>query len=104
MILTSDNEERPLSLIQPGMATLPVVTTNVGSVPEIVLDGKTGFITSFDIQEIADATERLSRDAGLRSRMGSGAQDFTLANFGVNRLVRDHEELFKRLIANRANA
>ena len=35
VILTSDNEGTPLSLIQAGMAGLPVVTTNVGSVPEV---------------------------------------------------------------------
>ena len=42
VVLTSDNEGTPLSLIQAGMAGLPVVTTRVGSVPEIVLDGTTG--------------------------------------------------------------
>ena len=55
VVLTSDNEGTPLSLIQAGMAGLPVVTTNVGSVPEIVLDGVTGIITELDVQEIANA-------------------------------------------------
>jgi glycosyltransferase involved in cell wall biosynthesis len=104
VVLTSDNEGTPLSLIQAGMAALPVVTTNVGSIPEVVIDGITGIVTNVDVMEIADALEKLAGDAGLRGRMGSAAQGFTMANFGVNRLVNDHEELYKRLISNRAKS
>jgi glycosyltransferase involved in cell wall biosynthesis len=102
VVLTSDNEGTPLSLIQAGMAGLPVVSTNVGSVPEVVLDNATGLITSLDVQEIADALEKLVTDKALRERLGHAAQEFTLANFGVQRLVHDHEELYKTLLASRA--
>ena len=104
VLLTSDNEGTPLSLIQAGMAGLPVVTTKVGSVPEIVLDGVTGIITSLDVQEIAGALEKLANSSDLRAQLGVAAQEFTLANFGVKRLVHDHEELYKKLLANRARS
>ena len=104
VVLTSDNEGTPLSLIQAGMAGLPVVTTRVGSVPEVVLDGTTGIITSLDVQEIADALEKLAKNSELRGHMGAAAKEFTLANFGVKRLVHDHEELYKKLLANRAKS
>jgi len=104
VVLTSDNEGTPLSLIQAGMAGLPVVTTRVGSVPEVVLEGITGIITSLDVQEIADALEKLTNSAELRAQMGASAQEFTLASFGVKRLVRDHEVLYKKLMASRARS
>jgi len=104
VVLTSDNEGTPLSLIQAGMAGLPVVTTRVGSVPEVVLDGITGIVTSLEVQEIAHALEKLANSNELRAKMGTAAQKFTLANFGVERLVHDHEELYKRLLANRAKS
>lgn len=104
VILTSDNEGTPLSLIQAGMAGLPVVTTRVGSVPEVVIHGTTGIITSLDVQEIADALEKLANSDDLRGQMGAAAKEFTLANFGVKRLVHDHEELYKKLLANRAKS
>ena len=103
VVLTSDNEGTPLSLIQAGMAGLPVVTTRVGSVPEVVLDGVTGIITSLDVQEIADALEKLAKSHELRAQMGSRSQEFTLANFGIKRLVHDHEELYKKLFVNWAS-
>lgn len=104
VILTSDNEGTPLSLIQAGLAGLPVVTTNVGSVPEIVLDGTTGFITGLDIHEIGDTIEELVNNTDLRGQLGSAAQEFTAANFGVKRLVSDHEELYKKILINRAKS
>ena len=102
--LTSDNEGTPLSLIQAGMARLPVVTTNVGSVPEVVLNGVTGIVTGLDVQEIADALEKLVNDEALRAKLGTAAQEFTSSNFGVKRLVHDHEELYKKLLSSRAKS
>ena len=104
VVLTSDNEGTPLSLIQAGMAGLPVVTTNVGSVPEVVLDGVTGIVTGLDVQEIADALEKLANNKVLRTKLGAAAQEFTLSNFGVKRLVHDHEELYKKLLSSRAKS
>jgi glycosyltransferase involved in cell wall biosynthesis len=104
VVLTSDNEGTPLSLIQAGMAGLPVVTTNVGSVPEVVLDGLTGIVTGLDVQEIADALEKLVNDKALRAKLGAAAQEFTLSNFGVKRLVHDHEELYMKLLSSRAKS
>jgi glycosyltransferase involved in cell wall biosynthesis len=100
ILLTSDNEGTPLCLIQGGMAGLPVVSTNVGSVSEIVLHQETGLITGFDVHEIADALAELVNNKEMRSRLGSAAQKFTLANFGVARLVQDHEKLYKKLLPN----
>jgi glycosyltransferase involved in cell wall biosynthesis len=98
VILTSDNEGTPLCLIQAGMASLPVVTTGVGSVPEIVIDKVSGFITSLDVNDLADALCKLVNSPGLRQQMGRSAKEYTTVNFGLDRLVHDHEELYKRLL------
>ena len=104
VVLTSDNEGTPLSLIQAGMIGLPVVSTDVGSVSEIVLNDLTGIITELDVQQIADALENLVSNPGLRAQLGNAAKEFTLANFGVQRLVTDHEELYKKLLSNQAKS
>ena len=86
------------------MAGLPVVTTRVGSVPEVVLDGITGIITNLNVQKIADALEKLANSSDLRGQLGAAAKEFTLANFGVKRLVHDHEELYRKLLTSRARS
>jgi glycosyltransferase involved in cell wall biosynthesis len=73
-------------------------------VPEVVLDGVTGIVTELGVQEIANALEKLVNDSVLRTKLGVAAQEFTMSNFGVKRLVHDHEELYKNLISSRAKS
>jgi len=94
VILTSDNEGTPLSLIQAGLARLPVVSTNVGSILEVVQNGKTGFVTDKNVTSLTDAIEKLLFDPGLRQIIGNSAYEFTTNNFGVKRLVDDYQKLY----------
>jgi glycosyltransferase involved in cell wall biosynthesis len=102
VILTSDNEGTPLSLIQAGMAGVPVVSTNVGSVSEVVIQNKTGIITSLNISEISDALEKLVCDRDLRVRMGKKAREHTSIKYSADRLVRDHEDLYLSILIGQA--
>ena len=98
VILTSDNEGTPLSLIQAGMVGIPVVATNVGSINEIVVDGETGFLTDLSIDQLCEAVTKLVEDPDLCARMGRAGQKYTLARYGVERLVKDHQNLYNRLM------
>ena len=98
VILTSDNEGTPLSLIQAGMVGIPVVTTNVGSTNEIVVNGKTGFLTDLSVDELASAVTKLFENSDLRGKMGAAGKEYTLARYGVERLVKDHQDLYMRLM------
>jgi len=100
VVLTSDNEGTPISLIQAGLAGKPTVSTNVGSVKEIVLDGKTGLITELTPESLAIAISSLANDDVLRKSFGLAASVHTHANYGVDRLVSDHSQLYKELISN----
>lgn len=104
VLLTSDNEGTPLSLIQAGMARLPIVATKVGSVDEIVVDGKTGLLTDLSTDSIADAVAQLTSDPALRKIMGAAAHNYTMQRYGVERLVSDHQRLYLDLLDNRGNS
>jgi len=98
VILTSDNEGTPLSLIQAGMVGIPVVATNVGSTNEIVVNGKTGFLTDLSVDQLANAVAKLASDSGLRAEMGAAGQEYTMSRYGIDRLVKDHQDLYLRLL------
>ena len=98
VILTSDNEGTPLSLIQAGMVGIPVVATNVGSTNEIVVNGETGFLTDLSVDQLASAVTKLAENTDLRAQMGAAGQEYTLARYGVERLVKDHQDLYLRLL------
>ena len=98
VVLTSDNEGTPLSLIQAGMVGIPVVATNVGSTNEIVVNGETGLLTDLSVKELSDAVAKVATDSALRAKMGSAGKEYTLARYGVDRLVKDHQDLYLRLL------
>jgi glycosyltransferase involved in cell wall biosynthesis len=98
VISTSDNEGTPLSLIQAGMVGIPVVATNVGSTNEIVVNGKTGFLTDLSVDQLASEVTKLAENSDLRAQMGAAGQEYTLARYGVERLVKDHQDLYLRLL------
>jgi len=98
VILTSDNEGTPLSLIQAGMVGIPVVATNVGSTNEIVVDGQTGFLTDLTVDQLSEAVAKLASDSDLRAKMGAAGKEYTLARYGVERLVKDHQDLYLHLL------
>ena len=95
MLLTSDNEGTPLSLIQAGMAGIPIVSTNVGSVGEVVENGSTGILCGTDPKELAMALTDLLSDPVDAEVMGARGREFAEARFGVSRLVRDHSDLYE---------
>jgi glycosyltransferase involved in cell wall biosynthesis len=98
VLLTSDNEGTPLSLIQAGMVGIPVVATNVGSTNEIVVNGETGLLTDLSVKELSDAVAKVATDSALRAEMGAAGKEYTLARYGVSRLVKDHQDLYLRLL------
>jgi len=98
VLLTSDNEGTPLSLIQAGMVGIPVVATNVGSTNEIVVNGETGLLTDLSVKELSEAVAKLATDSALRAKMGAAGKEYTVARYGVDRLVKDHQDLYLKLL------
>ncbi|MFF4425783.1 glycosyltransferase [Streptomyces sp. NPDC001549] len=94
VLLTSDNEGMPVSLIEAGLAGVPAVATNVGSVAEVVQDGRTGLLARRDADELTRHTVRLLGDDSLRRRMGEEARAWTARQFGAERLVQDTHDLY----------
>jgi glycosyltransferase involved in cell wall biosynthesis len=95
-ILTSDNEGIPLTLIQAAQAGLPIVATAVGSISDIVEDGKTGFLTASQSGAMASALSALATDGELRHRLGAAGKARADEFFSLNRMLRDHTEIYNR--------
>lgn len=89
VLLTSDNEGMPVSLIEAGLAGVPVVATRVGSVGEVVEDGVTGLLGPCDAGALAERAARLLLDEPLRRDMGLLARTRSAQRFGPGRLIAD---------------
>lgn len=103
MLLTSDNEGTPISLIQGQLAGIPVVSTNVGSVSEVIVDGASGFLTNLNVEEISQKIQLLVENPIMRIEMGLIGKNFAQDKFGITRLVNDHASLYESCLNNPAN-
>lgn len=98
VVLTSDSEGMPVTLIEAAMAGVPAVTTDVGSAREVVVDGVTGLVVASDAAAVANGLLRLF-DVELRDRLGAAARARAEAEFGTRCLIAHHESLYERLMA-----
>lgn len=98
-ILTSDNEGTPLSLIQAGLARVPSVATDVGSVREVVIADVTGFVTERRAETLADRISILALDDPLRRDMGQQARDRALTTFAPSAFLAHHAKEYDALTA-----
>ena len=79
----------------------PVVVTDVGSIPEVVDDGVTGFIVpSRDEKALAGAIIKLLKDEKLRKKMGEDAYKKMKEELSWDKIAEKTIEVYKEVIAN----
>jgi len=97
--LTSFNEGTPVSLIEAQAANKPIVSTRVGGIADIVIEGQTALLA--DVQETEKFSEhvlQLVENDELRKRMGEASHEHVLQRFSYQRLVNDMSELYYELL------
>jgi glycosyltransferase involved in cell wall biosynthesis len=105
VVLTSDNEGTPVSLIEAQAAAVPVVATDVGGIRSAVRDGESGLIVGPEsVADLAEAIGSLVSDRDLRARMGAAGRAHVTALYTLERLTADHAALYTELLASRRAA
>ncbi|HVF53676.1 MAG TPA: glycosyltransferase [Actinomycetota bacterium] len=105
VISTSRNEGTPRALIEAHASGRPAVATQVGGVPSVVLDGRTGFLVPpGDPSALASKVTTLLEDDNLRMKMGNAARKHVEAHFGISQLKSNHSLLYANLVASRGQA
>jgi glycosyltransferase involved in cell wall biosynthesis len=98
VVLTSDNEGTPVSLIEAHAAGRPVVSTDVGGVRAVVDDGVSGLLVARDDQQgFAAAIGRLAQDEPLARSMGAAGRVHATETFTLDRLTTHLDRLYREL-------
>jgi glycosyltransferase involved in cell wall biosynthesis len=102
--LTSDNEGTPVSLIEAQASEVVVITTNVGGVKDIVLDGESGFIIEKgDLKEYSKKLGYLIENDEIRRKMSQKGLSFVKDKFHYTRLVKEMEMYYNELLLKAKN-
>ena len=99
VLLTSENEGTPVALIQAQMAGVPVLTTDVGSASEVVINGISGFCLKYSARDFADKIELIASNFDMESSFGAIGEAHARENFSLNRMICDYAELYRELIS-----
>lgn len=89
----------PQVLMQALAIGLPVVSTTVGSIPDVVIEGDTGFVVPpRDGRALAERIARLLDDPALRTRMGAQGRSLVERCYSLERMLDRMEGVYDRLI------
>jgi glycosyltransferase involved in cell wall biosynthesis len=98
LLLTSDSESCPLSIIEAMAAGVPAVATRVGGVPELLEHGKQGFVVSPGrADEAAEAVAQVLRDASLARALGEQGRVRARTRFGLDRMASETLAVYENL-------
>ena len=96
VLLTSHNEGTPLSLIESQAAGVPVISTRVGGVENVVVHNKTGIIVpSGNAASLTEAIVTLIEKKDERIKMGHAASVWAHSKFSYRRLVSDMRAVYE---------
>jgi glycosyltransferase involved in cell wall biosynthesis len=97
--LTSLNEGTPVSLIEAQASGVPIVSTNIGGVEDIVTPNETALLVdSGNVTSFADSLYTLVENDSLRQEMSEKGWDKVSKQFSYQILVDDMSKLYKELL------
>lgn len=96
LLLTSLNEGTPVTIIEAMAVGIPVVSSRVGGVPDLITEGVTGLM--FDLDEETAAVEKivhLTNQKELSNWMTQNAREFVREHYCYTRMIREMDALYK---------
>ena len=93
-VLPSLYEGIPMTLIEAMGSGMPIVASNVGGIPDMLVNEESAILTEVDSQAVADAFIRLSQDISLREKLGHNALACS-ENFSSEIMARKYIEIYE---------
>lgn len=97
----SKYESFGLALVEAMASSLPIVSFNIGGIPEVVMDKKTGYLVDYrDMDKFIEVTKKLITDDLHRREMGSYGKKHSKKYHWIN-IKKQWYRLYKNLVDNK---
>lgn len=94
-LLLSEKESFGLVLLEAMACGVPAVGTNIGGIPEVIVDGETGYICEVgDIEDITEKALKIVEDPGLHEKMSKQSVERVKSEFHSQRILRQYENIY----------
>ena len=99
MLLLSEKESFGLVALEAMACGVPVIGTNAGGIPEVIVDGVTGFLCDVgDVECVADKAVQLLTDISSYEAFSVRASEHVKAVFHSDLIVSQYERLYQRVL------
>ena len=97
-MLASEKESFGLAALEAMACEVPVISSDAGGIPEINIDGKTGFVSKVgDVTSMADNTIKLLQDEQLFNQLKAQAKE-QAKRFSLPVIVKEYENYYREVI------
>ncbi|WP_348799473.1 glycosyltransferase [Flavobacterium adhaerens] len=97
--LSGDQEGTPVAILEASAAGLPVIATIHAGIPDVIIDGETGFLVAeHDIEAMAEKMILLLKDNELAKQLGKNGKERMKDNFTLQRHLTVIDELIDKAI------
>ena len=98
-LMPSGSETFGLAALEAMACGVPVVASNIGGIPELVIDGETGFLCPLgDLDAYTEATRRLLEDDALHARFAKASRTRAADEFDLDRVIPHYEAYYERVL------
>ncbi|HEY3366282.1 MAG TPA: N-acetyl-alpha-D-glucosaminyl L-malate synthase BshA [Symbiobacteriaceae bacterium] len=99
LLLPSEQESFGLAALEAMACGVPVVATEVGGLPEVVVDGETGFLCPLgDVEAMSRQSVRLLQDPEMHRQFSAASVHRVRQSFCAARVVPQYEELYRKVL------
>jgi N-acetyl-alpha-D-glucosaminyl L-malate synthase BshA len=100
-LMPSGSETFGLAALEAMACEVPVVASDVGGLPELIVDGETGYLCPLDdLEAFTECTRRLLTNDDLHEDMAAAARHRAVDTFDIDRVVPHYEEHYEQVRAN----
>lgn len=97
-LLPSESESFGLAALEAMSCEVPVVASRAGGVPEVVVDGETGFLRPVgDVEGMTQAALQILTDEELRRKMGQASRRRAVEEFSQDTVVKRYRAIYERV-------
>ncbi|MDQ7035045.1 MAG: glycosyltransferase family 4 protein [Anaerolineae bacterium] len=97
LVCASTVEGNPRVTIEAMACAIPVISTPVGIMPQVIDDGENGYLFNWDAAELAQKIRLLLDDDSLRATIGEAGQQ-AVQHFDAETVIRDYAEAYYAII------
>ena len=103
-VLSSKREGLPMVVLEAMASGLPVVSTDVGGISEVVRNSENGaLVPPENPDRLAEAVQRILSDPKLSGHMGTSARDWIVRHYSLDNITKKYAALYRLILDTAAN-